>query len=448
MAEFYIDAVGGDQATKKASNVQFANIASTGTITVDTINEKTADNGIVLESVTLKDGDINLTAAAHSIGASIGANTLTLGGATSTVYIPGNMTIDGDTIAGDVVQHIDKNIEVGKDGTTAALTGAGLSFLGDSNAVVGYFQVGASDNSLIEIKAPGNEEVLTVDINATKTITVAGALNIESDSAINQDATTDSTTFAVAGITLTGDVTLTGQATDIDLVDNNASALSFDAAGKAGILEIVTTNDAEKVAMSGGLDVAGEATLANVTMDNGGAVRTTTTTANTVKLQAYDVDGTAYTDFITLTSGDTPTCVISGDATGTTQSANDNSTKLATTAYADAASFTVVNVTGTTQEISGTADIIYLANNVSLVTFTYAATVAQGIRTKVIGVGAGGWKVAQLADPLQQTHTPSGSTTAGAAGYVSGAQHNGIDIICTAENTTFFGNPIGAAVAN
>ena len=54
-----------------------------------------------------------------------------------------------------------------------------------------------------------------------------------------------------------GDIDLTGAATDIDLIDNNASALSFDASGKAGILEIVTTNAGEHVKFSGYLDVNG-----------------------------------------------------------------------------------------------------------------------------------------------------------------------------------------------
>ena len=51
---------------------------------------------------------------------------------------------------------------------------------------------------------------------------------------------------------------LTAAATDIDLIDNNASALSFDASGKAGILEIVTTNSGEGVNMSGNLTVEGD----------------------------------------------------------------------------------------------------------------------------------------------------------------------------------------------
>jgi len=58
----------------------------------------------------------------------------------------------------------------------------------------------------------------------------------------------------VTTLTIGGDIT-TAAARDWDLVDNNASALSFDATGKAGILEIVTTDSAEGVKMSGTLSV-------------------------------------------------------------------------------------------------------------------------------------------------------------------------------------------------
>lgn len=44
-----------------------------------------------------------------------------------------------------------------------------------------------------------------------------------------------------------------------------------------------------------------------LTLSTGGAVRTNTSAGNTLLLQAYDVDGTAYTTFATLTANNTPT---------------------------------------------------------------------------------------------------------------------------------------------
>ena len=52
-------------------------------------------------------------------------------------------------------------------------------------------------------------------------------------------------------------MTLTGAALDVDLIDNNASAMSFDSSGQAGIIDIVTTNCSEGVTMSGTLGVTG-----------------------------------------------------------------------------------------------------------------------------------------------------------------------------------------------
>jgi hypothetical protein len=74
------------------------------------------------------------------------------------------------------------------------------------------------------------------------------------------------------GITNTGDMTTTGGAIDWDLIDNNASALSFDAAGKAGIIAIVTTNASEGVTMSGTLGVTGIVTASAGLVSSDGPV--------------------------------------------------------------------------------------------------------------------------------------------------------------------------------
>jgi hypothetical protein len=73
----------------------------------------------------------------------------------------------------------------------------------------------------------------------------------------------------IASPILYGDITTYAVAQDWDLLDNNASALSFDTTGKAGVLELVTTNSAEGVKMSGYASVAGNITGGNLTVGSG-----------------------------------------------------------------------------------------------------------------------------------------------------------------------------------
>jgi len=68
----------------------------------------------------------------------------------------------------------------------------------------------------------------------------------------------------IASPILYGDITSYSVAQDWDLIDNNASALSFDTTGKAGVLELVTTNSAEGVKMSGFASVVGNVTGGNI----------------------------------------------------------------------------------------------------------------------------------------------------------------------------------------
>ena len=104
-------------------------------------------------------------------------------------------------------------------------------------------------------------------------------------------------TAASSGLTLGGDVDATGAAIDFDLIDNNASALSFDATGQAGILALVTTNSSEGVTMSGTLDVAGEleyTAASNETVDagNGGGSATALSTSKLVSFVSTDTSKT------------------------------------------------------------------------------------------------------------------------------------------------------------
>ncbi len=96
-------------------------------------------------------------------------------------------------------------------------------------------------------------------------------------------------TFTFSGssgtvLTNVSDFDTTGTALDWDLLDNNASALSFDSAGSAGILELDTTDGHERVKLSGDLAVSGTSTFANTVAP---------TENNTTDIGAY---GSAWND--------------------------------------------------------------------------------------------------------------------------------------------------------
>jgi hypothetical protein len=69
--------------------------------------------------------------------------------------------------------------------------------------------------------------------------------------------------------------------------------------------------------MLGGTGLAWAATVigTSITLDNGAGLQTSTTTGNTALLRAYDVDGTAYTTFATLTAGNSPTMDLNENVT-------------------------------------------------------------------------------------------------------------------------------------
>lgn len=111
----------------------------------------------------------------------------------------------------------------------------------------------------------------------------------------------------------------------VDLASNGIIAKT--GSGSAAARTITGTSN--QITVSNGSGVSGNPTLStpqdigtsssvafgNVTLGNAGALRSDTTDAHTLKIQAYDVDGAAYTNFITLTNANAPTCDISDSVT-------------------------------------------------------------------------------------------------------------------------------------
>jgi hypothetical protein len=93
-----------------------------------------------------------------------------------------------------------------------------------------------------------------------------------------------------------------------------------------------------------------------------------------------------------------------------------------------------VTVTGTSQ--AAAVNTAYTANNAALVTITLPATAAVGDEIRVMGLGAGGWLLAQNAS--QVIHFGNTDTTVGVAGSIASKhRYDTLMIKCVIANTTF-----------
>ena len=144
------------------------------------------------------------------------------------VVVVGDLTVQGTTttVESTNLTVSDKNILLNDGGTTVGSIGSGIDIQGDSTTVIGYLRTGSLGSW--DLNA-GDGNVLTLDINATETITVDGSLNIEDDSNINQDLTTDSSVAEFVKLTLSGSSGLdfTNNAANITVVDNQVAALTI-----------------------------------------------------------------------------------------------------------------------------------------------------------------------------------------------------------------------------
>jgi hypothetical protein len=164
---------------------------------------------------------------------------------------------------------------------------------------------------------------------------------------------------------------------------------------------------------------------------------TLATTALTGTLQAGTFP--ALTGDITTSAGalgTTLATVNSNVGSFTNASITVNAKGLITAASSGTGSFAPMPttvVTATSQAMS--TNTAYVSNNASLVTMTLPTTFAVGDEMRVMGLGAGGWKIAQNASQL--INFGNQVTTTGTGGSLSSS--NAFDTIhlkCTVANTT------------
>ena len=208
--------------------------------------------------------------------------------ASSITTVEGSLVVDGDlTVSGDntvisstVINVDDKNLELGAvdNPTNTTADGGGITLKGASDKTILWDTTNSNWTSSEHLNiASGkkfkinNAAVFESATELTSTVVTSGLQTVgvlDSGSITSNFGTinTGSSAITTSGTVTTGALTVGGDigtaaAQDWDLIDNTASALSFDATDKAGILEIDTTNSAEGVNMSGHLLMGGVALM-------------------------------------------------------------------------------------------------------------------------------------------------------------------------------------------
>lgn len=239
------------------AGVTGADPAFTATPTVTTINATTFDTNVAAAGVTLS----GTTLSADGTDADININ-ITAKGA-------GTVIIDELTLTTDLA--------VTEGGTgVSTLTDHGV-LLGSGAAAITATAVGATGE--LFVGATGADATWLTAGTANYVLTAHGAGN----------AVTWEANVASAIGTLSSDAgTATGTTVTI-----------------AGGTNITTSAAAATVTVNLDAAITG---MTSITMGNAGSLQSDTTTGHTMLIQAYDVDGTTYVPFITLTNANDPTC--------------------------------------------------------------------------------------------------------------------------------------------
>jgi hypothetical protein len=302
----------------------------------------------------------------------------------------------------------------------------------------------------------------------------------------------NSSNYSVANLTSSGaSVTITNGAGTINLESinqNGANTFNGDTGSATPSTNIITIAGGTNLTTVGSvftLTVNMDSSLTaldNITMNNNGSLRTGIAVNDMVFLQARDVDGASYTTFATLTANNTPTFDLSDAVTKSGQyiyrafgidvPVADGGTGVSTlTAYGvicggttttspvqsvtdigeasqvltsngagalptfqNAAGFPWNEVTNGTITLAGNNG--YILNNAAQLKATLPATAAVGAIISIVGKGAGGWIVEQLAG--QKMNFGTSSTTTGVAGSLASTNINDcMEIICIIANTEY-----------
>jgi len=243
---------------------------------------------------------------------------------------------------GNVINAADLDGEF--DGIQAAFNSStGHNHDGTAGEGAPILALGPVQDVTISTSVLGVKTTNTVDLGTTglrfKDFYLAGNASIGGTLGVT-GATTLSAALTYGGVTLSNAVTGTG-----NMVLSASPTLT-------GTITAAAANFSGAVALNGNTTI-GDADTDTITQTasyvTGTQLKSAKTATNTLSLAAYDTDGAAYTNLITLTASTTPTLALTSTGVGTINNMSIGATTASTGA------FTTLSATGVTTVQAGTA---------------------------------------------------------------------------------------------
>jgi hypothetical protein len=325
--------------------------ALTGTTTVNNNLTVTGDllvNGTTttLNTATLDVEDLNITVAKGAINAAAanGAG-LTVDGASATLlYASSNDSWNfNKLLTATSLQNTPIGTTTRAAGNFTSLEANGNVVLGDADTdtitVGGSFVTGTTlksakvaTNTLalaaydVDGTAYSNLITLTASNTPTLTLTSIGVGSLDNiDIGTTTRGSGKFTTLDANGNTIIGSDSADTATVNATITSNLIFTDNSYDIGATGATRPRSLFLSQNATLGGNLQVDGNTTIGNADTDTitvggsfvtGTALRTAKTATNTLSLAAYDVDGTAYTNLITLTAGNTPSLALTSIGTG------------------------------------------------------------------------------------------------------------------------------------
>ena len=331
-----------------------------------------------------------LTAGSWSIGTFATTGATTLGDNTSTVAINSS---SWDITTGGAVSGL----------TTVAMSGdltlsAGSVVLATGQVVKG--STTTAETIALQVydndTGPGYKNAILLTNGNTPAIAIGDGNPTVAVNSSDWDISTAGAMTGIGAITMDGlltgtlGATITGAAVNLNASSNFAVNIGTGTTNVqvtigAGTAPFAIDSTAFDVSNAGA--VSGVTTLSlsdSITMADGKVIKGTTTTANTIKMQAYDNDtGPAYVDALTITNGNAPGISFGNNATTVAVNSTDWDID-ATGAMTGIGAITADGL------ITGSLGLTITAATVNLnASSNFAVNIGTGTATGAIGIGGG-----------------------------------------------------------